>query len=462
MRAPVIVFAGWLLGLPGAADASARMDPGEWARARELPVGATTTFADLPLGPSRSGAVRMQRIDVYASDAKILVATADGLRELPRSDWLHFIADATVPGAPRMGLSLSADGREATGLVIADDGRTLAISSKRGPGGLALETHDASRDAEGNPTRFACDNHKLAWQQLGMPQVPAPVVAAPDPGPQVATRTATVAVDTDNELLNLKFGNNTTNATNYLAQLFTGMNAIYERDLDLRLLQGTTILRVSTTPDPWSGGLGADPRVQLDEFGAFWQANQAAVSRAFAMLLSGKSASNNSSSGVAWVLGGSNYCTSTNAINGHYSVSQVFKFAGSNASHDLLVVAHEIGHNFGANHTHCSNSSTGAGPTASNTIDQCYNLESDPPPTGPGCYGGAQACPAPATVNGVSNVTGTLMSYCHLSGLPGCSSSQVFATAHRTLLNPRVANNVTNGCFAPISAGNNIFANGFE
>lgn len=457
MRAPVIVFVGLLLGLPGVALAAASLAPGEWARARELPVGATNTFANLPLGQSRSGAVRMQRIDIYASDAKILLATADGLRELPRSDWLHFIADATVPGAPRMGLSLSADGREATGLVIADDGRTLAISSKLGPGGLALETHDASRDAEGNPTLFACDNHKLAWQQLGMPQAAPPSAAAPDPGPQVATRTATVAVDTDNELLNLKFSDNTTNATNYLAQLFTGMNAIYERDLDLRLLQGTTILRVSTTADPWAGGVGADPGDQLDEFGAFWQANQGAVQRAFAMLLSGKSPSNNSSSGIAWVLGGSNYCTSTNANGGHYSVSQVFKFAGSNASHDLLVVAHEIGHNFGANHTHCSNATTGAGTVNTNTIDQCYNGEA-----GLGCFGGTEVCPAPQTVNGVSNVTGTLMSYCHLSGLPGCTSSQVFATAHRTLLNPRVANNVTNGCFAPISAGNNIFANGFE
>ena len=61
----------------------------------------------------------------------------------------------------------------------------------------------------------------------------------------------------------------------------------------------------------------------------------------------------------------------------------------------------------------------------------------------------------------MANVTGTLMSYCHLNGLPNCDSSEVFATAHRSFLNPRVTSNVSNGCFAPIST-NNVFANGFE
>ncbi len=442
---------GLLIGTP--ALAQAELSAAEWAQARRAAIGEAATFANLPLGESRSGEVRMRRIDIYAAGAKILLDTGDGLRELPRSDWVHFIADATVPGAPRIGLSISADGKRASGLLLADDGGSLTLDGRGDGDGLAFEVRDAKADAHGNPTRFACDNHELSWQLQSQPRFAGMAVLAPGSTPQVATRTATVAVDTDNELLQLKFSNNTSSATNYLAQLFVGMNVVYERDLDLRLLQGTTILRPSNNPDPYSQ---SDTGAQLTEFGTFWQNNQAAVQRAFAMLISGKASSPNSSAGIAWVLGGNNYCTSTNANGGHYSVSQVFKFQGSTAADDVLVVAHEIGHNFGAEHTHCSDAGTGAGTVASNTIDQCFNSEA-----GFGCFGGTEVCPAPATVNGVANVTGTLMSYCHLNGLPNCDSSEVFATAHRTLLSPRVVNNVANGCFAPISTAN-IFANGFE
>lgn len=454
MRASVILCAGWLLGMPGAAVADARVGEDEWAAARGLPVGAASTFASLPLGAARSGAVRMQRIDIYAADARIYEATADGLRQLPRSDWLHFVADPSVPGAPRIGLSISADGKQAAGLLLADDGRSMGIEGRSDGSGLVLDLREPQTDARGNPGRFACDNHTMSWQLQSQPRYAGMAVLAPGRTPQVATRSATVAVDTDNELLQQKFSDNTTSATNYLAQLFVGMNVVYERDLDLRLLQGTTILRPSSNPDPYSA---TSTSAQLTEFGTFWQNNQGAVQRAFAMFISGKASSQFSSAGIAWVLGGNNYCTSTNANGGHYSVSQVFKFPQATAADDVLVVAHEIGHNLGAEHTHCSSATTGAGTVNTNTIDQCYNSEA-----GFGCFGGTEACPAPQTVNGVANVTGTLMSYCHLNGLQNCDSSEVFATAHRTFLSPRVANNVTNGCFAPIAAGNNIFANGFE
>ncbi|MGQ0798493.1 MAG: M12 family metallo-peptidase [Pseudomarimonas sp.] len=445
----------WAIGLilAPAVLPAAQMTRSEVRAALRLEVGQSAELAELPLGGERSASVRMRRVEVYAPGAKVYEATATGLQELPRSDWHHFRADDSVSGAPRLALSMSADGRQASGVLIADDGRTMGISAQDDGAGLVFELSPAREDAQGRAAIFACANSPLDMR-LGDSSAGSTPPAAPA---GTASRSGTVAIDTDNELLQIKFANNTTSATNYFAQLFASMNVIYERDLALTLLQGTTILRTSGTPDPWNTPVGADVGDQLDEFSAFWATNQGAVSRAFAMLVSGKSDDSFSSSGIAAVLTSPNvnYCTSTGANNGHYSATQVFLFAGSNASHDTLVLAHELGHNFGAFHTHCSNSSSGNTPTGGTPIDQCFSGE------GSGCFTGTQVCPSPATLNGVPNVRGTLMSYCHLNDIPGCTSSEVFATAHRTLLNPRVANNVTLGCFTA-GGGPNIFANGFE
>ncbi len=115
-------------------------------------------------------------------------------------------------------------------------------------------------------------------------------------------------------------------------------------------------------------------------------------------MLSGKSPSSTTASGIAWV---GSLCDKGFG----YSFSQIFLvdyLAG-----DALIVGHEIGHNFGSVHSHCY----------SPPIDQCYNLE-------PGCYSGPTSCPAPSTINGVPNVFGTIMGYCHLLG--GCSTEMVF------------------------------------
>lgn len=450
---------GLIWALPLWAVTEVEMPANDISLARATAVGETVELQHLPVAAEQTGAVRMKRIDVYASDARLLVPDGAGYLEVPRSDWLHFVADRSQPGSPRLGLSLSPDGRQAQGLLLANDGLSYAIDGVVFGDGLKLSLSDASRDRRGAPTDFVCSNDRAGWQSLVLPDGKSLQL---DPAlikvTESASRSAVVAVDTDNEFMLQKFSDNTTNASNYLAALFVAMNVLYERDLDLTLTQGTTLLRTSGTADPFAdpGTNGLD---QLDEFGEVWAATQNATPRAFAMLLSGKSPNAFSASGIAWVLGNSNYCNQKNNVfngcgdgqctSGHYSATQVFKFNGSTAANDVLVIAHELGHNFGANHTHCSDATSGAGPQSSNTIDQCFNGES-----GSGCFGGTQVCPAPTTVNGVSNVRGTLMSYCHLNGIGGCTSSQVFATAHRTLLTPRVTNNVNLGCFTSTSAIN--------
>jgi hypothetical protein len=459
MKRPFLLSALTLLFAGGATHA-AELSRADVDRALRAGVGE---FVEMPLPETPaalvSTPVKMRRIDVVAPGAKTYVVDEQGIREVPDAGWRHFVADGSVPGAPRYGLSLSPDGAEAVGLLLSGEGR-YAVHGRRKADRLTLDTTARPKtDDQGNPIYFACELDAHAGLDLskhaGLPSredVHAVLDAAGIPkATTAASRSATVAIDTDTELLSQKFGGNTTDATNYLDQLFVGMNLIYERDLDVTLLRGTTYLR--TGSDPYSTTSASSTIDQLDEFGEVWMANEAAVSRAFAAQISGKSGNNFSSAGVAWLMGENNMCQQkgfnfNNSIcadgvctAGHYSISRVFKYNGSDASDDVLVVAHELGHNFGVNHTHCTSAATGNQPVATGTIDQCYNGEA-----GIGCYAGAATCPAAQTINGVTNVRGTLMSYCHITPA-SCGSSEVFHPRNVTDLDAVADANVTSGCF---------------
>lgn len=407
---------------------------------------ASGEIAAFPLGTGVSGPIRFRRVEIYAPDARIYRVDADGVHEVPRSERIHLIG-VSADGATRVGLSFDPDASAApVGSGQGPAGAFVLTAQRQGADWLLTAMVPEAALPEGVTPQFTPNTDTAVAPDYVAPVLDLSGAIAVPAGAGYASM-AVVAVDTDTELLTKRFSNNTAQATAWIADLFAQMNLTYQRDLNVVLRQGTTFLR--TTSDPYNNTDSPASQAQLNEFGAYWQANYSgganAVARQFAMLLSGKSPSGNSASGIAWL---NAYCRSTSS-GGSYSVSQVFTNPGIGIALSAFIVGHELGHNFGARHTHCASAANGSGPTGSGTIDQCFNGEG-------GCYSGTPACPA----TGPGAPRGSLMSYCHIGAPNGANCGQnvlQFHPTHVTQLRGLVAANTPSCLRSEL-----IFANGFQ
>ena len=396
--------------------------------------GDEIVLPDWPVAPGDRRPVRLVRHEVYAPGARVVAVAGGREIELPRSARRFFWGESEdgearvlleldpAPAVLRALSFLAGEGFE----MHAEPGGGYRLAAERDllPAGAQSHDWDCGQAALG-AAAFAPS--AADWSAAEM--------LAADEKAITTLHTATIAVDTDNEILINKFGNNTTTATNYIASLFAAMNVMYERDLLVRLLVGTTFLRIST--DPYSQ---TNQVQKLYEFTNYWaagcggvgQPSCVGIARALALLLSGRGTSG--AAGIAWI---DVLCSASHG----YAYSQVYLSGTSVSWGDTLVTGHELGHNFGSPHTHCY----------SPPIDTCYRAE-------PSCYSGGTSCPAPTTINGVTNVRGTLMSYCH--NLGGCASSLVYHPTSVALLAPKIQARVGT-CIFP-AASPTIYSDGFE
>lgn len=414
------------------------LDPAVTSALLELEPEASLAVESWPVAPGVRQDVELVRFDVYAPDARIVTIEGGRAVELPRSRLAFFHGRSGEDPETRLIVTVDPDTRSLEALASTAEGVRELLPAGKAQDGYVVATAEALQPESGEPT-WTC-GHK----SNGLAALSSPVELGQETAKAITSlHSATIAVDTDNELMNLKFGNNTTAATNYIANLIARMSIMYERDLLVRLLQGFTILRPSTTADPYNqSGTGSADGAKLNEFTSYWSNGCGGqctnVSRALTMMLSGKQSNPSSSSGIAWIGG---LCSRSSG----YSFTQVFKFAQDTSANDSSIVGHELGHNFGSDHTHCY----------SPPIDTCYNAES-------GCYsGGTTSCPAPFSYNGVTNITGTTMSYCNR--ISGCGRREVFHPQTVALLAPIVQARVSQ-CILPLasSSPNAIFGNSFE
>lgn len=224
-----------------------------------------------------------------------------------------------------------------------------------------------------------CAGSRLPPGGASPPAGSAPAAGLEPPVDELDAPDCRLAIETDYQLYS-RFGS-VADTTAYVTELVSAVSDVYFTDVQTTL--SIAYLGIHSSPsDPWtSQDSGGDAGDLLDEFRAAWAGNFPAPAD-LAHFVSGADLGG----GIAYV---DVLCNQTFgfAVSGNISGNIDWgSWTGSAGSFtwDFVVVAHELGHNFGTRHTHdyCP------------PLDHCYT----------NCDGSTSCS------------QGTLMSYCHTCG----------------------------------------------
>jgi hypothetical protein len=168
---------------------------------------------------------------------------------------------------------------------------------------------------------------------------------------------AELAADADYEYF-LDYGS-TSAVASRINTVINTVNVQYERDVDITHVITTIIVRTAE-PDPYSS---TDAVTLLNQFRSHWLNNHGGIQRDIAQLFTGKEI-DSSTIGVAWL----------NAVCTTYGFSMVQSdFNGSfGCATDLT--AHELGHNWGADHCSCTSNTMNPFITCANVFHATFSI----------------------------------------------------------------------------------------
>jgi len=295
----------------------------------------------------------LERFWITAPGTRFVVGTDHGNVPMEAPQVAFFRGKAVGRDDSKVFLSVSPKGMN--GIIRLGEAEYVLSSSSGHQNAAAIATHTIfdrySFDPAAPPIPFDCE------VVLAPGQVAPVATAQPMAYVLGASRVALIAFDGDYEF-RLLFGT-PDDAALYTLELIAAISTIYENDINLKL--AASYVRIWDTPsDPYTAG---DTSGQLPEFANYWQSNMGSVFRNTAHLLSGR----NLGGGIAYL---DNMCGDSLAYGVSANLDGFFPTPIHSADFnnwDLVVVAHELGHNFRSPHTHCY----------SPPVDQCWNTESE-------------------------------------------------------------------------------------
>lgn len=348
----------------------------------------------LPYGDRRDVRLNLRRSDILTPDAKIVARTSNGDEEVKLNDILVAYT-GSIEGERNTTASFTFTKEDVKGLIISgDDNYNLGLINDKSGNSTDKYVFYKESDLKNKNSFFCGTEDNLSAEYIS--EMRRIITEKMNDASPTDLYIAEIAIEIDFATYNI-YNQSVSAATNYALTLMSAASAIYMKEVNVKLI--VPYLRVWTTTDPYNG---TNSNSILSQFRSHWNSTQQGVQRTLAHFITRRSGN---MGGIAFL----------DALCSGGSSGYGYGFSNTNGpilplptySWDVMVVCHEIGHNFGSNHTH--NCGWVGGP-----IDSCYTVEG-------GCYSGPM----------IPRV-GTIMSYCHLNG--SISLTQGFGPQPKTII----------------------------
>jgi hypothetical protein len=305
---------------------------------QNVQVGEMAVVRDFPLGEDAQVVLRLQRFEVLTEDAEIVTAAVNMNGEVLQRQFDRpnvVLLKGAIEGDPSSRVFLAL-GEHTTNGLIESNGKTYVLAKDSNKGWTTV--YDLTN----------VDSEKMNWVDFacGVEDATDPIIKKAKSQSRnivVGCQELQIAVETDWQFTSTTFGGSGLASAEYVVTLLGAVSTIFQANTGVEL-QLSYLRLWETGADIWDATTTSD---QLQEFRNHWQLEMTDVDRHLAHFISGKFLGG----GIAWVSG---VCTSFGyAVSANMRGSFPLPLEDNHWNNwDVLVVAHELGHNCGTWHTH--------------------------------------------------------------------------------------------------------------